>query len=86
LYASPPRNLLRLNEQLEGCEHILFDLDVDYLKELQTECYTPLRNAELARVSFINRYSKLKLFDEITQVNRSFHQPIFDKENNQPKA
>lgn len=63
-----------------------FDLDADYLEELQTESYASLGNAELARVPFMNRYSKLRLSDEVIQVNRSFHQSLFDKENSHQKA
>ena len=45
VFTSPPKNLMKLVDMLREAEFPLLDLDVDYLQELQTECYTPIKYA-----------------------------------------
>ena len=44
VFTSPPKNLMKLVDVLRKAHHALLDLDVDYLQELQTECYTPIEH------------------------------------------
>lgn len=54
VYTSPPKNLLKLANMLKVAEYALLDLDVDYLHELQTECYTPIK-AQPGELSWMER-------------------------------
>lgn len=44
---------------LGEADSTLLDLDVDYLYELQTECYTPLKNAQPGELGWIGRVLRL---------------------------
>jgi len=46
IYTCPPKKLLYFVKILRGTWYSLLDLDVDYLREMQDECYTPLRGAK----------------------------------------
>jgi hypothetical protein len=45
LYLSPPRSLAEVKQLVRGHD-VLIDLDVDYMFDMQKECYSPLGNAE----------------------------------------
>ena len=45
-FLCPPKNLMKLVERGKAANCILLDVDVDYFQEMQTECYTPMRNAQ----------------------------------------
>jgi hypothetical protein len=51
---SPPSNLLSIRKRFGG-EGCALDIDVDYIHEFQSECYTPLRGAELGDLGFLER-------------------------------
>lgn len=58
LFTSPPKRLLDLINLLRGTD-FLFDLDVDYLYEMQDECYTPLKKtgpSDLGRAEQLLRF------------------------------
>ena len=44
LYPSPPKNLMALGARMDESGAWLLDLDVDYMREMQDECYTQIRN------------------------------------------
>lgn len=39
--------------------HVVFDLDVDYLQEMQTECCTPLKNTQPGQLGSVDRVLRL---------------------------
>jgi hypothetical protein len=44
VYPSPPKSLAALASRVEGGGTWLLDVDVDYMREMQAECYTQIRN------------------------------------------
>ncbi len=44
VYPSPPKNLIDLGARMDGSGAWLLDVDVDYMREMQDECYTQIRN------------------------------------------
>src|SRR5208283_3053543 len=44
VYPSPPKSLTGLISLMEGRGTWLLDVDVDYMWEMQDECYTQIRN------------------------------------------
>jgi hypothetical protein len=44
VYPSPPNSLMRLASRMGGEGTWLLDVDVDYMREMQDECYTQIRN------------------------------------------
>jgi hypothetical protein len=59
VFASPPRSLLKLVRNLRNSHDCLIDLDVDYLCELQDECYTPLKKTEKGDLGWQEQVLKL---------------------------
>jgi hypothetical protein len=59
VFTSPPKNLMSLLSKLREAECALLDLDVDYLQELQTECYTPIEHAQPGQLGFATQILKL---------------------------
>lgn len=59
VFASPPRNLMKLIDNMRGTHYALVDLDVDYLYEFQDECYTPLKKAQLGDLGWTEQVLKL---------------------------
>lgn len=45
LYLSPPQDLMKLAERTRNADHWLLDIDVDYMYDMQKECYTPMKKA-----------------------------------------
>jgi len=43
VYASPPKSLMELVPRMHGPRPWLLDVDVDYMREMQDECYTQIR-------------------------------------------
>ena len=46
VFTSPPKNLMKLVGMVREAEYTILDLDVDYLREMQAECYTPIEHAQ----------------------------------------
>ena len=46
VFTSPPKNLMKLVGMLREAKYTILDLDIDYLREMQAECYTPIEHAE----------------------------------------
>jgi hypothetical protein len=44
VYPSPPNSLTDLVPRMEGAGKWILDVDVDYMREMQDECYTQIRN------------------------------------------
>lgn len=42
VYASPPGSLMGLTGRIRGAKDWLLDIDVDYMHEMQGECYSPI--------------------------------------------
>ena len=59
VFTSPPKNLLKLADMMRKAEFAVLDLDVDYLQEFQTECYTPLEYAKPGQLGWTARTLKL---------------------------
>ncbi|MDI6905292.1 MAG: hypothetical protein QMD13_07390 [Candidatus Bathyarchaeia archaeon] len=59
VYTSPPKNLMKLADMLREAEYALLDLDVDYLQELQSECYTPIKYTQLGQLCWTAQMLKL---------------------------
>ena len=59
VFTSPPKNLLKLVNLLREAKYTILDLDVDYLQELQTECYTPIEYAQPGQLGWTGRVLKL---------------------------
>ena len=53
VFTSPPKNVMKLKDMLRESEHSVLDLDVDYLQELQTECYTPIEHAQPGQLGMV---------------------------------
>lgn len=46
IYDSPPKSLVGFAKQFKGLsQSTLFDIDVDYIWEMQGECYTPIKGS-----------------------------------------
>lgn len=58
IIASPPQNLLKLVDKLRTDFSIL-DIDVDYMYEMQNECYTPVKNARPGDLGWMEHVVKL---------------------------
>jgi hypothetical protein len=44
-HLSPPRTLMELTSHV-NFEDVIFDIDVDYFRETQAECYSPIQNPD----------------------------------------
>jgi hypothetical protein len=58
-FVSPPKNLMKLVERGKAAKCILLDVDVDYFHEMQTECYTPMRNAQPGQLGWATQAIRL---------------------------
>jgi len=45
MYLFPPRDLMKLSKRTEITDFWLLDVDVDYMNDMQGECYTPMKKA-----------------------------------------
>ena len=50
VFTSPPKDLGKLIKMVRNAKNVLVDLDIDYLTEMQNECYTALKGAKLAEL------------------------------------
>jgi hypothetical protein len=46
VYLSPPNNLISLVPRARSSDRWLLDIDVDFMQDMQDECYTKIRNAQ----------------------------------------
>jgi len=56
---SPPKDPLTEIKRLVSGKNPIFDIDVDYFAEMQTECYTPMKGAEKFELGNLERVLKL---------------------------
>jgi cell fate (sporulation/competence/biofilm development) regulator YlbF (YheA/YmcA/DUF963 family) len=82
-FASPPRNLMKLIEPGKAANCILLDVD-DYFQEMQTECYTPMRNAQPGQLGWMTQAIRLihKIKPQIITVSEAKIAAIKDPNSN----
>lgn len=59
IYLSPPNNLLKFVKKINKADYALIDLDVDYIYELQNECYSPFKIAQPNQLGKIQKVISL---------------------------
>jgi len=83
LFTSPPKRLLDLINCLREADFLL-DLDIDYLYEMQNECYTPLKKAkpsDLGKTEQILKFIR-KTKPSIVTISESKVSAIQDSSSN----
>jgi hypothetical protein len=58
IIASPPQNLLKLVDFLRT-DFAILDIDVDYMHEMQNECYTPVKKAKPGDLGWMEQVLRL---------------------------
>jgi len=83
-FVSPPKNLMKLVEWGKAANFILLDVDVDYFQEMQTECYTPMRNAQPGQLGWATQAIKLihKIKPQIITISEAKIAAIKDSNSN----
>lgn len=84
VYLSPPNNLLKFVKKIKKADYVLLDLDVDYLYELQNECYTPLKKAQPNQLGSMQKVLSLisKSKPSIITISEARVRAIKDKKSN----
>lgn len=59
IYESPPNNLLKLVKKLNKADYPILDIDIDYIGTMQSECYTPLKNAKIKDLGNVDKVISL---------------------------
>lgn len=59
IYESPPNNLLYLVKKLNKSDYPMLDIDIDYIGNMQSECYTPMKNAKIKDLGNVNKVISL---------------------------
>ena len=59
IYESPPNNLLKLVKKLKKADYPILDIDVDYIGTMQSECYTPLKKADIKDLGNVDKVISL---------------------------
>ena len=76
--------MLKLVKMSREAKRTLLDLDVDYLYELQAECYTPLKNAQPSELGQMKRVHRLirKAKPSLITISEAKVAAIRDPESN----
>jgi cell fate (sporulation/competence/biofilm development) regulator YlbF (YheA/YmcA/DUF963 family) len=83
-FVSPPKNLMKLVERGKAANCILLDVDIDYFQEMQTECYTPMRNAQPGQLGWTTQAIRLihKIKPQIITISEAKIAAIKDPNSN----
>jgi hypothetical protein len=84
VFTSPPKDLGKLIKIVKNAKDALVDLDIDYLTEMQTECYTALKGAklgELGRMQQVLRFFR-KIKPSIVTISEVKVEAIKDPKSN----
>jgi len=84
LFYSPPRDLVKLSNRMKESETCLLDIDVDYMFDMQNECYTPMKKSGPGDLGWSQRVLHLirKSKPEIITVSEARVSAIRDPKSN----